>query len=128
VPDPVAGGLEQAEGLMCGVQRLGGAALQAGHEVAEVVRPRLPDQVAYLAGQVERTVEMEMGGVQRGLLGSDPVVPASALVEERERGAGELAGVAVEPGVGGVGEDCEQDVLLGGEPRQCLVGRGERFG
>lgn len=113
VPDPVTGGLEQAEGLLRGVQRLGGAAMQAGHEVAEVVGPRLSDEIAQLTAQVERTVEMEMGvvvaaqvgtchgetavgagllgriaqpvgGVQRGLLGGDPVVPASALVEESE--------------------------------------------
>jgi hypothetical protein len=122
-----------------------------------VVRPRLPDEIAQLTAQVARTVEMEMGvvvaaqvgacqgetavgagllgriaqpvgGVQRGLLGGDPVVPTSALVEESGQGAGELAGVAVEPGVGGVGEGCDQDRLLGGEPRRRLVVCGERFG
>src|SRR6266511_3568305 len=63
VPHPVTGGLEQAEGLTRSVQRLRGAALQAGHEVAQVMRPRLPDEIAQLTGQVDRTVEMETGVV-----------------------------------------------------------------
>ena len=47
-------------------------------------------------------------GVQGGVLGGGPVVPVAPPVEEDEQCQGQLAGVAVEPGAGGLVDGCEQ--------------------
>ena len=65
------------------------------------------------------------GGGQRGVLGGGPVVPVPAPVEEVGEGPGQLPGVGVEPGAGGVVDGGQQHRVLGGEPGQRLL-RGRR--
>ena len=64
-------------------------------------------------------------GGQRGLLGGGPVVPVPPPVEEVVEGPGQLPGVGVEAGGGGVVDGGEQHRVLGGEPGQRLLVVGE---
>src|SRR5262249_11420168 len=131
LPGLVAGGPEQVEGLPGVVEGLRGVALPLPQVGQVVVGAGLPDLVADLTVQVEGVAELGVGVVEatqpgvgagevavgvslcgrvgqppggghRGAPGSGPVVPMPPSVEERPQGPGQLPGVGVEPGDGGM--------------------------
>ena len=68
------------------------------------------------------------GGGHGGVLGGGEIVPVPSPVEEAEEGPGQLPGVGVVPGGGGVVDGGEQDGVFGGEPFQGLLMVGGVFG
>ena len=114
LPDPVAGLGGQVEGVP-----------QLGVGVVEAAQPGVGAGEDAVGAGLRGRVAQPLGGGHRGPLGGGPVVPVPAPVEEGVEGPGQLPGVGVEPGGGGVLDGGEQHAVLGGEPGQRLLVVGE---
>lgn len=71
-----------------------------------------------------RPIAESLRGVQGSVLGGDPVVPVSPVIEERGERSGQLPGVRVESGAARQFDSGQQDRMLGGEPGQLVVDKG----
>jgi hypothetical protein len=156
LPAPVAGGPKQVEGPPGVVERLGAATLLPPHDGEGEVGVPLSGQVTGLAVQVEGLPQLgvrvvkaaqpavglgevavgealrgrvgqPLGGGHRGVLDSGDVMPMPVQEEEGRHGPGQLPGVGVEPGGGGVIHDSQQHGMLGGKPVESLLMAGEVF-
>src|SRR6266511_2326518 len=101
--------------------------LEMGVGVAVAVQPDVREAEAAVGVGLPRLVTQATRGREGGALGGHPVVPVSLHVQERRVGPGELPGVRVQPGVGGVPDSGEQDRVFGGEPGHSVVLVGGRL-
>src|SRR5262249_11421087 len=101
---------------------------ELGVGVVEAAQPDIGESEVAVGVSLCRLVGQPPGGGHCGALDGGVVVPVPPPVEEGPQGPGQLPGVGVEAGGGGVVDGGQQHGTLRGEPGHGLPMVGEVFG